>query len=127
MDEKGSEMTPWLGDLFPDVVLDHGRFKYILVRLVDGDRSKIIVRGLRGRAYHQNILDEVQAEAGELGFKGEVRVLGGGRIEHDAAQREVFIYGYSSAFGTGLHDITAVLCKRRFPFYDNISVSYSGY
>eukprot|EP00210_Caulerpa_lentillifera_P000272 g265.t1 len=121
------QRTSWCGDLLPDVVIDQGRFKYILVRLIEGDQSKIIVRGLKGRAYHRDILEEVQAEAQLMAFKGKVNVLGGGRIEHDPSQEEIFIYGYSSAFGTALHDITSVLCKRNFPFYHNITVSYSGY
>ena len=125
MSERRQQRGSWNGDQFEDVEIDEGRFKYILVRVSEGERSKIIVRGIKGRPYHMNIFEVVQAEAAAINAK--VEPLGGGRIEHDASRGEISIYGYSSGFGTGVHEITAVLCKRAYPFYDNISLSYSGY
>ena len=125
MDRIESDHVEWAGDHFQDVQIDEGRFKYILARLVQGDRSKIVVRGKKGRSYHMNIFEELKVEADAIGV--EVIPLGGGRIEHDAATEDISIYGYSSAFGTAVHHVTAVLCRRSYPFYKRIHVSYKGY
>lgn len=120
-----SNRSKWKGDRLVDVNIDTGRFKYILARISDSTHSKIVVRGRRNRSYHMNVFEDLQEEAHAIGV--EAICLGGGRIEHDPSQKEIYIYGYSSGYGTAVHDITAVLCKRAFPFYTKITVAYSGY
>lgn len=39
-------------DDIPDVDIDTKRFKYILIKVSEGDRSKYIVRGYSWAAYH---------------------------------------------------------------------------
>lgn len=125
MKKTASERDAWAGNNIQDVQIDEGRFKYILARVSDGEHSKIVVRGKRGRPYHMNVLEGLKAECSEMGL--EATPLGGGRIEHNAATGEIAIYGYSSAFGVAVHDITAALCRRFFPFYDRIAFEYTGY
>ena len=120
-----SEHVEWPGDHFQDVQIDEGRFKYILARLEQGDQSKIVVRGKKDRSYHTNIFEELKFEADAVGL--EVTPLGGGRIEHDIAAEDISIYGYSSAFGAAVHHVAAVLCRRNYPFYKRIHISYKGY
>lgn len=54
--------------------------------------TKIIVRGYSHCPYHADILDEVKTQyKGLFGFT----CPGGGRIEHDANAKTIFIYGFS--------------------------------
>mgnify|MGYP000123688926 FL=1 len=42
-------------DDLPDVDIDsNGRFKYILIKVIDDDKSKFLVRGYKWAAYHGN-------------------------------------------------------------------------
>ena len=117
-----SKQGGWPGDNFQDVQIDKGRFKYMLVRLKKGDRSKIIVRGKKKFSRHQEILEELKVETDAAGL--EATPLGGGRMEHDVAAEDISIYGHSATFGTAVHHVTAVLCRRSFPHYKRIHVSY---
>ena len=54
----------------PDVEIDYGRFKYILMRLRDREgNSKLIVRGDREKEYHADILEAVQSEIKAIGLE----------------------------------------------------------
>lgn len=123
-----SRQNQWAGDAIPEVKIDTGRFKYVLLRVYDSDgNSKLVVRGSCSAAYHINIKTAFETECQENGLS--VDVLGGGRIEHDDQKGRIVIYGYSSAFGTAVHEVTGVLCQKWFPDYDYrmIKVSYEGY
>ena len=55
---------------WPDVKVDYGRTKYILMRLEAKDgNSKLIVRGDKDKEYHADILESVQQEAQAVGLE----------------------------------------------------------
>ncbi|WIA32279.1 hypothetical protein OEZ86_003125 [Tetradesmus obliquus] len=123
----------WLGDQVPQVEVDEGVFKYVLLRLTDSSsgRSKLLVRGAAAAAYHNHILQHTKGQLQKLCPQGTLQldVLGGGRIEHHADQKVISVYGYSAAFGPAVHEVTAALLQRWYPFYDASSItwSYEGY
>ena len=102
-----------------------GRFKYVLLRmLVPGRAPVTVVRGYLKKTYHVDVMDEALARAG-AGASAEC--LGGGRIEHDAAKKTLFVYGYSQAFGRGDHAQAVELLRGKFPDYAEIKWSNDGY
>jgi phosphohistidine phosphatase len=106
------------------------RFKYVLLRVstADARRSKLVVRGYNRCEYHNDVLQVTKKDLRGSGL--HVGVLGGGRILHDPASTPcVTVYGYSSAFGAALHEVSAVIIRRAFPMYndDDVAVSYEGY
>lgn len=112
----------------PEVELDSGVFKYVLLRVSDYEgASKIIVRGDSRAAYHINIVQRLQPQLVPSGLR--LDVLGGGRIEHHPSQGVVHVYGYSGQFGVAPHEVTAALIRKWFPLYDaaGITLAYSGY
>ena len=137
-----SQQVPWAGSDFPQVLIDEGVQKYVLMRLTaEGDgtgagssgggagapASKLLVWGSCGAAYHNHIYQQAKAQALKKGLRCEV--LGGGRIEHHAEAGVISVYGYSAAFGPAPHEVTAALLRRWYPFYqpDAITISYEGY
>jgi phosphohistidine phosphatase len=130
---SSSSSGSWLGDQVPQVELDEGVFKYVLLRLTDSSsgKSKLLVRGAAAAAYHNHILQHTKAQVQKLCPNGTLQldVLGGGRIEHYAEQGVISVYGYSAAFGPAVHEVTAALLRRWYPFYDagSITRSYEGY
>lgn len=125
--------SSWLGDQVPQVDLDVGTFKYVLLRLVDTEtgRSKLLVRGAAAAAYHNHILQHTKAQVQQIAPHGslQVEVLGGGRIEHYPEQQVISVYGYSAAFGPAVHEVTVALLRKWYPFYapEGITCSYEGY
>jgi phosphohistidine phosphatase len=122
----------WLGDAVPQVAIDSGVFKYVLLRLsdIEGGSSKLLVRGAAAAAYHDHVLQHARKEVQHLsGGSLQVEVLGGGRIEHQPDQGIINVYGYSSAFGPAVHEVTVGLLQRWYPLYapDHITCSYEGY
>ena len=106
------------------------RFKYVLLRVTssDGQRSKLVVRGYKRCAYHNDVVQATKTELRGTGL--DVDVIGGGRILHEpGCQPCVTVFGFSSAFGAALHEVSAVLVRRAFPMYDeqDVTVSYEGY
>lgn len=123
-----SNRASWAGDKLKDVEIDDGEFKYVLMRVCDSNgNSKIVVRGTTSANYHADIKIAFERTCTEHGLL--VDILGGGRIEHEPYKQKITIYGYSSAFGPAVHEVTGVLCQRWFPKYDSrlINVSYDGY
>ncbi|PSC76346.1 NADH pyrophosphatase [Micractinium conductrix] len=114
----------------PDVGLDSGSMKYVLLRLstADGLHSKLLVRGDSRAAYHNHVLQATAAEIREIapGTGLHLETLGGGRIEHYPEQRIASMYGYSAAFGQAPHHVSAALMRRWMPFHE-VSESYDGY
>jgi phosphohistidine phosphatase len=131
---EGGGSSSWVGDKVPQVDIDAGVFKYVLLRLSDprdSSRSKLLVRGHAAAAYHNHILQATKAEVQRLTPEGQqqhldVQVLGGGRIEHYPDQGVVSVYGYSAAFGPAVHEVAAGLVKKWMPFH-NVTWSYEGY
>lgn len=106
------------------------RFKYVLFRVTSacGEHSKLLVRGYKSCAYHNDV---VRATTDEVRGSGlQLSVLGGGRILHEPhGSPRVKVFGFSSAFGPAVHEVSAVIIRRAFPFYDeeDVTVSYDGY
>ncbi|KAF5828599.1 hypothetical protein DUNSADRAFT_17335 [Dunaliella salina] len=78
---------PWAGDDIPQVAIDEGVFKYVLLRLREPDdqgRSKLLVWGDRRAPYHMDIFSQVKALAARRSLA--LDALGGGRIEHYPAK-----------------------------------------
>lgn len=128
---SSSSSSSWIGDQVPQVDIDQGVFKYVLLRLTDSrdsSRSKLLVRGSCAAAYHNHILQHTKAQLQGLDPEGalQLQVLGGGRIEHYPQQQVASVYGYSAAFGPAVHEVAAGLMKKWMPF-TNISWSYEGY
>lgn len=106
------------------------RFKYVLLRVTSagGEHSKLLVRGYKACAYHDDVVRETKDELRGSGL--HLSVLGGGRIEHKPhGSPRVHVFGFSSAFGPAVHEVSAVIVRRAFPFYDDedVTVSYDGY
>ncbi|GMR53186.1 hypothetical protein PMAYCL1PPCAC_23381 [Pristionchus mayeri] len=111
-----------------DVDLDNsGVFKYIQVQVTDKkdtSKTKIIVRGYGRCHWHADIFDETKEQIDKKSFK--LVPLGGGRIKHDDKKRDIFIYGYSQAYGPAKHEDSKELIEKAFPGY-TVSFSYDGY
>ncbi|KHJ84150.1 Janus/Ocnus family protein [Oesophagostomum dentatum] len=79
----------------PDVDIDpSGTFKYILIKCTDNStkEEKHIVRGYYKCHFHADVL-KVAREAVGSAFK--LKCVGGGRIKHDNAAKDILVYGYS--------------------------------
>jgi len=131
-DGNGSSTgSAWVGDQVPEVDIDQGVFKYVLLRLTDSkhsSKSKLLVRGSSAAAYHNHILQHTKAQLQQLSAGAlDVQVLGGGRIEHYPEQQVISVYGYSAAFGPAVHEVAAGLLKKWYPFYSHVTWSYDGY
>jgi len=109
-----------------NVDIDEGRFKYILIKVNTDDDSlhKHIVRGYKRAGFHADIYDEVAGGIEGLGLDCEC--VGGGRIQHDSAQKTLHIYGYSMGFGKADHSITKSVLQTQYPDY-TITWSDEGY
>lgn len=91
----------------------------------DSSQSKLIVRGHKSCAYHNDVLQRTKRELHGKGLS--LDVCGGGRITHDPAAKRFTIFGYSVAFGPAVHEISAAIIRQQHPFYDQVTVSYEGY
>ncbi|CAN8029365.1 unnamed protein product [Ixodes persulcatus] len=113
----------------PTVKLDNGRFKYILIKVHDKNddsRTKLIVRGSAGAAYHSDIFDSESAKIEAI--EGlELECLGGGRIIHNPDRKEIKVFGYSQGYGQADHSKTVEILKNFYPNYDSITFSNEGY
>ncbi|XP_013784320.1 14 kDa phosphohistidine phosphatase-like [Limulus polyphemus] len=115
-------------DCIPDVDIDTGRFKYILIRVHPHGQQealKYLVRGYQWAAFHGDIYDEVSPELSKLGLVCEC--VGGGRIIHVPEQKKVHVFGYSQGYGRADHAKTCDLLKKKFPAYTDITWSDEGY
>jgi phosphohistidine phosphatase len=121
--------------LFPAVQIDEGTFKYVLIettRTPGGSLlspPRLLVRGHVGANYHK---DAARATTQALALAGwEYTVLGGGRIRHAIAAKEILVYGHSYGFPWGAegsrHADTVEVLKRKFPDYASIAWTDEGY
>ncbi|KAL3162641.1 14 kDa phosphohistidine phosphatase, variant 2 [Trebouxia sp. C0009 RCD-2024] len=117
-------------DQIPDVTIETGVFKYVLLVVTDvaEGRSKLIVRGDRQSGYHMDVYEKANRELAPHKLH-VAEPLGGGRIRHDDGAKAITVYGYSSAYGQAPHDLSAALIRQWYPMYtsDNITASYEGY
>ncbi|GAX75261.1 hypothetical protein CEUSTIGMA_g2706.t1 [Chlamydomonas eustigma] len=76
-----SAVGGWIGDLIPQVSLDVGVFKYVLMRLSDAQgRSKLLVWGDTRAGYHMDVFKTAKRMADPLGL--HLEPLGGGRMQY---------------------------------------------
>ena len=115
-----------------------GIFKYIqiLIEPADtddpntGSESYLIIRGWRDCAYHADVLDKFQIEEmskdKDLNSNYTSQCPGGGRINHDAENKQIVIYGYSQGFGRADHEVTHKFIQDAFPDYE-VAWNNEGY
>ncbi|OQR73750.1 14 kDa phosphohistidine phosphatase-like [Tropilaelaps mercedesae] len=116
-------------DAIPEVEIDDGRFKYVLIRVHDKqtNASKLIVRGSASCSYHIDIYELAQKKIEDDDF--ELEVLGGGRILHNATEQRIEVFGYSVDLGQAKHADTCAILAKYFPQYPegNITWTNEGY
>lgn len=99
----------------------------VIVLVTCGDYvllGRQVVKGKRAMAYHSDIFNDTRENLKHL--KLEVKVLGGGRIEHHLGERTIHVYGFSQAYGQANHAVTVTLLQQWFPLH-SISLSWDGY
>ncbi|XP_058800017.1 14 kDa phosphohistidine phosphatase-like [Phymastichus coffea] len=113
-----------------DVDIDpNGDFKYILIQVKEkgkNDFSRTIVRGYAGCDYHADIFKMVEAELEKVSSNLKAICRGGGRIQHDASDKKMKVYGYSEAYGKANHKMALGILKKRYPDY-KITWSYESF
>lgn len=109
------------------------QMKYILLRASfaspDGSwKSKLILRGDPRAAYHNHVYTAAKTELALLdqSYSLQLDVLGGGRMEVDATEKSISVYGFSAAFGQAPHEITGAILRANLPFH-SVNISYEGY
>lgn len=106
----------------PLVDIDNGVFKYILIKVQEknegnGEESDIIiVRGYQRAKWHTDIFEEVQNTLLPL----KCACLGGGKLNHDPAEKKILVYGESTGYGRADHQITSNILK---DFYKDYTVT----
>ncbi|EGT38023.1 hypothetical protein CAEBREN_19612 [Caenorhabditis brenneri] len=85
--------------------------------------QKYVVRGYYRCHFHDDILQEVKGSA-PSGLK--LKCVGGGRIKHDDADKDILVYGYSQGYGQADHTIAVGILQKKYPGY-NIHFSNDGY
>lgn len=115
-------------DAIPAVDIDDdGVFKYVLIKVYgkeSDDLHKIIVRGFSRAEWHNDIYEEVSESLNALGLDTEC--LGGGRINHQSAQKKILVYGYSQGFGKADHEVSKKILEKVYSNYE-IKCSDEGY
>ncbi|KAH8040450.1 hypothetical protein HPB51_010230 [Rhipicephalus microplus] len=107
----------------PEVKLDNGRFKYVLIKVhdkTDPNRSKLLVRGSASATYHADIYEREMSKI-ESNSDFETECLGGGRIIHNPDCGEIKVFGYSQGYGQADHSKAVEILKRNFPDYKSIT------
>uniref|UniRef100_A0A023FQS9 Sex-regulated protein janus-B n=1 Tax=Amblyomma cajennense TaxID=34607 RepID=A0A023FQS9_AMBCJ len=116
-------------ETIPDVKIDNGRYKYVLIKVHDkndASRSKLIVRGSASAAYHADIYEKEMSKIESISGL-ETECLGGGRIIHNPDCAEIKVFGYSQGYGQADHSKAVEILKRNFPEYKSITWSNEGY
>ncbi|XP_040191959.1 14 kDa phosphohistidine phosphatase-like [Rana temporaria] len=108
-------------DSVAEVQIDpEGAFKYILVRVSAGagqsEPHRDIVRGTKSAEYHNHIFDKVNPEMEALGL--QCKCLGGGKIEHNSAEKKIRVYGESTGYGRADHSVAAEKLRHAYKDYE---------
>uniref|UniRef100_W8BRY2 Sex-regulated protein janus-A n=2 Tax=Ceratitis capitata TaxID=7213 RepID=W8BRY2_CERCA len=113
-------------DAVPNVEIEEGIYKYVLIKVYGKDESnhKNIVRGYADCQWHSDIYDRSSESCKGIGL--ETECLGGGRIEHNPDLKLIKVYGYSQGFGKADHAETRRILLEKFPNYE-IQISDEGY
>ncbi|XP_054932974.1 14 kDa phosphohistidine phosphatase-like [Dermacentor andersoni] len=108
----------------PDVALEIGRSRYILVKVHlkdDEETYKYVVRGSVLAANHTEVLEKETAALKAAGL--ECECLGGGYIIHLPDTKELKVYGNSQTYGQADHAKTTEILKKQYPTYTSITWS----
>ena len=111
----------------PRVRISRGTWKYVLLQAEDWRGGvSLLVRNQEDRSYHAEMVDGARTELSALGLK-ELRVLGGGRIAHNAAAQTISVYGFSHTYGRceTCNRLAAELV-RGVPLYRRFVVTWSN-
>lgn len=119
-------------DQLPAVDIDpDGKFKYVQIRVTDGQRERFLVRGYTWAAFHADIYEHVEQKELKPLKKQNSAITwscpGGGRIRHNARDKTILIYGYSQGFGRPDHSVSCVLVRQKYSDYASIEWSNDGY
>eukprot|EP00934_Nitzschia_sp_Nitz4_P003644 Nitzschia sp. Nitz4//scaffold50_size126154//82567//83107//NITZ4_003691-RA/size126154-augustus-gene-0.129-mRNA-1//-1//CDS//3329553716//3634//frame0 len=113
--------------VMPNVSMDEGKNKYVLISaMLDDQRQHFVVSRL-GAQYHRNAAEPF-VEALERSGYSSIRILGGGRIDLNTKHKTISIYGYSYGFGLADHALSQSIVEKdsRYEGFD-ISWSNEGY
>lgn len=128
-DEHATSSKPDSGHRIPNVSIDNGTHKYVLISAVlpsGGERQHFVV-SRRGAEYHRNAAEPFVESLEETGYSS-IRILGGGRIACDEAQKSMRIYGYSYGFGLADHAMSKAVVENDGRYKDfEITWSNEGY
>lgn len=108
----------------PDVALEVGRSRYILLKVYgkdDEEVCKYIVRGSVLAAHHTEVLEKETAALKAAGL--ECECLGGGYIVHLPDTKELKVYGNSQTYGQADHARATEILKKQYPTYASITWS----
>jgi hypothetical protein len=73
--------------------------------------KRFIVRGYGWAEFHADIYEKVEEQLGKV----KSTCVGGGRIQHDSANKQILVYGYSVGFGCADHSVAVKLLKEKYP------------
>jgi phosphohistidine phosphatase len=115
--------------IIPNVSVDEGRHKYVLVSALAphaNERQHFVV-SKRGAAYHRNAAEPFVDALERSGYRS-IDIMGGGRIDLDCTKKSIHVYGYSYGFGLADHALSksVLLQDPRFRDYD-VTWSNEGY
>lgn len=130
----------------PYCTIATGTWKYVQIALHVGVRSgvskssksrskgsggsskivKYVVRSYEGLKFHAQMYEKAMQELRTMGVAG--KVVGGGRIAMDPAQRSIHIYGYSKTFGRaeGCNEASSLIIQKSYPDW-KVTWSDDGY
>ncbi|KRX03954.1 hypothetical protein PPERSA_12401 [Pseudocohnilembus persalinus] len=145
--DNESNLLKQLKDKIPQVDIEIGTFKYVLLKAEFNEETYYFVRGFKRCPFHANnfqvFIEELEKsqlfdsigdlDDVQLCKKGDQKIkitcTGGGRIQHDDKDQKIFVYGYSQGYGLAKHEISVEILKKQYQQYpsDNITWSNEGY
>jgi phosphohistidine phosphatase len=132
---KDGSITITTYDDIPDVSIDNGAYKYVLISAVpppspthsSSNLPRLFVYSKRGAKYHVNVAEYLIPQLESSGYTN-IQVKGGGRILRDDEDKKIHIFGYSYGFGMADHAKAKEVVERctKYEGYD-ITWSNDGY
>ena len=110
------------------VSIDEGANKYVLIRASKpGHEARHFVVSSKHANYHQDAAEPMVAALERAGHN-KIKILGGGRITLDSANKTIAIFGFSYGFGLADHFVSkgVVEVDPRYEKYV-ITTSNEGY
>lgn len=122
--ESTSSSTRSATPPIPNVIIDDGAHKYVLISAVRHNERQHFVVSRRGAAYHRDAAEPI-VEALERGGYTSIAILGGGRIRLDKENSTISIYGYSYGFGLADHELSKSIIQKD-PRYEAFEITWSN-